>query len=231
MYIYQFHCSSRYRTPHLFAAILERHRASVKVGSYFWDELHFYTDIIDAMLGWLNRAVDGPPSAAVGVASASQWRSRTTSGVAPDGDFTSGGSGLMGTGLWGLLHSYGYLMGAIGYLGAEQSLCSVFHSVVCFSHRETFYYANFSFSAEALFRLYRQSYSGAWLARRELPDGVVNWRTAAHRSFFPELQSCRQDILADMDYVRIRAEYYTYAPNCVGMLNANQKSKQTPWRW
>lgn len=150
-----------FRSPHLFIAILNNHRESIKPGvSYFWDEVQFYSDIIDTMLGWLSREI--------------------------------GACSRHGH-LFGLLHSYSYLMGAVAYLGAEQALCAVFHSVICFSHRETFYYANYSFSGEAIFRLYRQSYTGS---RR--PDG---WRTASHRSFFPELYGCRQEVLTDLDYI------------------------------
>lgn len=158
-----------YRSPHLFAAILDRHRSKVKVGNYFWDEIQFYTDIIDILLGWLNRFI---------------------------GD---GSSAASGPHIWQLINSHGYLMGAISYLGAEQALCTVFHSIICFSHKETFYYANFSFTGEALFRLYRQSYPSAEDIMSSA--GRTNdWRTAAHQTFFPELQSCRQEILADMDY-------------------------------
>jgi hypothetical protein len=54
-----------------------------------------------------------------------------------------------------LLHAYGYLMATANSIGAEQALCRAFHSVVCFSRRETLAYANYSFAGEALFRLYR----------------------------------------------------------------------------
>jgi len=175
-----------FRSPHLFAAILERHRSAVKVGvAGFWDEVQFYTDVIDEMLGWLNREVAAESNPAV------------RGGAPPKAQVSSGSPAL-----WGLLQSYGYLMGAISYLGAEQTLCTVFHSIICFSHRETFYYANFSFAGEALFRLYRQSYVGDRLDRRFAPDQLTgSWTTAAHRTLFPELSACRQEILADMDYV------------------------------
>lgn len=93
--------------------------------------------------------------------------------------------------LWRWLLSYTYLMGSINYIGAEQSLCSVFYSIICFSHRETFAYANYTFSGEAVFRLYRQSYP------QERGGG---WRIASHHKFFPTLQGCREEIFADMDY-------------------------------
>ncbi len=93
--------------------------------------------------------------------------------------------------LWGWLLSYSYLLGSVNYLGGEQALCSVFQSVICFSYRETFFYANFTFSGEALFRLYRQSYP----AERE-----SGWRTRLHREFFPLLLTCRDEIFADTGY-------------------------------
>ena len=48
-------------------------------------------------------------------------------------------------------------MAATNSLGAEQTLCRAFHSVVCFSRAETLAYANFSFAGETLYRLYRLS--------------------------------------------------------------------------
>lgn len=72
----------------------------------------------------------------------------------------------------------------------------MFHSFVCFSHRETFYYANFSFAGEAVFRLYRHSYPLD--AAEPRPPG---WRTDEHRVFFPDLTDCRQEIIADLDYI------------------------------
>ena len=60
------------------------------------------------------------------------------------------------TDVWQWLLAYSYLLGSINYLGAEQAMCSVFFSMICFSYRETFAYANYSFSGEAAFRMYRQ---------------------------------------------------------------------------
>ncbi len=61
-----------------------------------------------------------------------------------------------------------------------------------FSHfRETFYYANYTFSGEAVFRLYRQSFP------QERGGG---WRINSHSMFFPNLFACREEIFADMDY-------------------------------
>ena len=94
--------------------------------------------------------------------------------------------------IWRWLVAYTYLMGSINYLGAEQALCSVFFSVICFSHRETFYYANYSFSGEATFRLYRQSYP---------EERGGHWRITSHQRFFPNLFACREEIFADMDYI------------------------------
>ncbi|KAI0224551.1 hypothetical protein LSAT2_024440 [Lamellibrachia satsuma] len=99
--------------------------------------------------------------------------------------------------LWRWLVAYSYLMASINYMGAEQALCGVFHSLVCFSHRETFRYANYSFSGEAAFRLYRQTY----------PESrQPGWRLDTHRQFFPQLMACRDEIVADMDYVRISVD-------------------------
>ena len=136
--------------------------------------------MIDVIIGWLDRSVG-----------------RTcTSRHASLLPFTAATSD---TRLTGLLQAYGYLIAAISYIGAEQALCSVFHSFVCFSHRETFYYANFSFAGEAVFRLYRHSYplDAADIAERRLPG----WRTDEHRVFFPDLTDCRQEIIADLDYI------------------------------
>ena len=146
-----------FRSPHLFAAVLDNHRTNVKVGNYFWDELQFYTNIIDVIFGWLSREL----------------------GIFGESD------------VWKWFLAYSYLMGSVNYLGAEQSLCSAFYSIICFSHRETFYYANFSFSGEAAFRLYRQSYP-------DYREGI--WRITPHEQFFPELHACREEIFADMDY-------------------------------
>jgi len=104
--------------------------------------------------------------------------------------------------LTGLLQAYGYLIAAVSYIGAEQALCSVFHSFVCFSHRETFYYANFSFAGEAVFRLYRHSYPlDSAAVSGDVPPRPYGWRTDEHRVFFPELNDCRQEIIADLDYI------------------------------
>ena len=57
---------------------------------------------------------------------------------------------------WKWMLAYTYLLGSINYLGAEQALCSVFFSMICFSYWETFAYANYSYSGEAAFRMYSQ---------------------------------------------------------------------------
>ena len=100
--------------------------------------------------------------------------------------------------LWRWLMAYTYLMGSINHLGAEQALCSVFHAIICFSHRETFYYANASFSGETAFRLYRQSFPVDRLD--------PSWRTRPHGQFFPELHDCRKEIYADLDYQGINID-------------------------
>ena len=146
-----------YKSPLLFAAVLDRHRELVKVGNYYQDEILFYTNIIDVLFGWLTREVE------------------------MFGDTT----------VWRWLLAYTYLMGSINYLGAEQALCSVYFSMVCFSHRETFYYSNYSFAGEAAFRMYRQSY----------PDERGGgWKTSSHNRFFPNLMACREEIIADLHY-------------------------------
>lgn len=163
-----------FRSKPLFAAFLGHHRLDVKHGAYFWDEIQYYTDIIDVLLGWFNRASD----------------------ELPDTDLNSQRR------IWQLMNAYGYLLGAVSYLGAEQALCTVFHAIVCFSHRETFYYANFSFAGEALYRLYRQAYPAS------SSDGGrgADWRTASHQSVFPELYACRMEILADLDYIGMTSD-------------------------
>ena len=178
-----------FRSRHLFAAILGNHRSSVRIGSYFWDEIQFYTDTIDIFLGWMNRNIRVQSA---GTSDDDAWKFQFDIGQ-PHQHL-----------LHQLMQSYSYLMAAISYLGAEQALCSVFHSVVCLSHRETFYYANFSFSAEALFRLYRQSYPLSQTGGDE--SATTAWRTASHQAFFPLMFSCRQEILADLDYVGMSSD-------------------------
>lgn len=146
-----------YRSPRLFAAVLANHRSAVKPSGNFWDEVQFYTDVIDALLGWLNSEI-------------TRYRR---------GDLLR----------W--LVAYSYLMGSLNYLGAEQALCHSFHSIVCFSHRETFFYANFSFAGEAVFRLYRQTFP------RSREDG---WMSLPHQRFFPRLSHCRSEIFSEADY-------------------------------
>jgi len=90
-----------------------------------------------------------------------------------------------------LLHAYGYLMAATNSLGAEQTLCRAFHSVVCFNRAETLAYANFSFAGETLYRLYRLS-----LPRSDDDD---ERRAHHHAQLFPALASCRREIFDDLD--------------------------------
>ena len=183
------------------------------------------------ILGWLDREINAR--------TATRWGS-FRNGAAGSSGLSFIGSGDRGSGrLNGLLQTYGYLMAAVGYIGAEQALCSAFHSVVCFSHRETFYYANYSFAGESLFRLYRHSYPSdirsspgsdtseavrrAAASSSSSPSSAVaavqsavpppvpvppsppphpsGWRSADHRTFFPELSTCRRDIMADLDYI------------------------------
>jgi hypothetical protein len=148
-----------YKSPYLFEAVLNAHREEVELGNSFWDEVQYYTNIVDVVYGWLTRCQQTGPGQSE---------------------------------LWRWLTTYGYLMGTLNYLGAEQALCSVYNAVICFSHRETFYYANFSFAAEATFRMYRQSHPG----QRD-----PGWRNSPHRSFFPEMHRCREEIFSDMSYL------------------------------
>jgi len=92
-----------------------------------------------------------------------------------------------------LLHAYGYLMAATNSLGAEQTLCRAFHSVVCFSRTETLAYANFSFAGETLYRLYRLS-----LPRSAAFDQDAG-RPHHHAQVFPTLAACRREIFDDLD--------------------------------
>ena len=147
-----------FRARYMFQAILDQHRSTIKIGMYFWDEIQYYTNIIDTLFGWVTRDVDLKNDSS----------------------------------LWRWLMAYSYLLGSINHLGTEQALCSVFFSIICFSHKETFYYANASFSGEAAFRMYRQAFP----TERETPA----WRTKDHAQFFPDLASCRREIYADMDY-------------------------------
>ena len=47
-----------FRSPRLFSAVLENYRSAVKAGSrLFLEDLQFYTNVIDALLGWLNNEI------------------------------------------------------------------------------------------------------------------------------------------------------------------------------
>lgn len=214
----KFFQSFRYQKIFLFTGLIR----SIDFISCLY-KVQFYADLIDVILGWLDRDI------------ASRTSSLRTAAAT-----TTGSSGMtlnsrIGNGgrLNGFLQTYGYLMAAVSYIGAEQALCSVFHSVVCFSHRETFYYANYSFAGESLFRLYRHSYppdvrspstfetdstgnrqtaspSASSLSSAAVqsvappptpPPHPAGWRTADHRTFFPELSTCRRDVIADLDYI------------------------------
>jgi len=53
--------SSMLRSPGLFAAVLDRQRSILlETGGgsgRFWEEMEFYTDVVDALVGWLYRAI------------------------------------------------------------------------------------------------------------------------------------------------------------------------------
>lgn len=146
---------------------------------------------MDVILGWLDRSIGR------------SWTSSHSEAFQPLAAVNLVAAAA-DTHLSGLLHAYGYLIAAISYVGAEQALCSVFHSFVCFSHRETFYYANLSFAGEAVFRLYRHAYPLVdEQTERRRPGG---WRTAEHGGFFPELADCRREIVADLDYIGLSTD-------------------------
>jgi len=86
-------------------------------------------------------------------------------------------------------------MAATSSLGAEQTLCRAFHSVVCFSRSEALAYANFSFAGETLYRLYRLSLPPS-VDHDDDDDGWPH----RHGEFFPELASCRREIFDDLDH-------------------------------
>ena len=90
------------------------------------------------------------------------------------------------------LRSYYYLVASVNWLGAEQALCTAFHSLVCFSHRETFYYAEVAFSGEAIYRLYRKSNPSR--------ERAYGWRSTAHWRLFPEMAACRRQLFVNVDF-------------------------------
>ena len=174
--------STIYRSANFFNAILQRHRASVKPGLYFWDEIQFYSDIIENFLLWLNYEVDECLS------SFYYTENRLIMLVSQP---TS--SSLITK----ALKSFSYLVYSLAYLGAEQSLCICFHSLICFSHKETFHYANVTFSAEIMFRTYTQSLK---LFIEHKNDQI---KKLEYNAVFPELSYCRQEILSGMDNVGV----------------------------
>jgi len=85
-------------------------------------------------------------------------------------------------------------MAATNSLGAEQTLCRAFHSVVCFSRAETLAYANFSFAGATLYRLYRLS-----LPPSDASDDNDEGPPSPYVQLFPALTSCRREIFDDLD--------------------------------
>ncbi|ELU05108.1 hypothetical protein CAPTEDRAFT_216161 [Capitella teleta] len=138
---------------HLFKAVLRTQRSRIQRSSYFWDEIPFYTDVIETLHLWLSRE----PSLA-----------------------------LAGPELWRWAVSLAQLMSCLNFLGVQESLCGVYRSIVCFSHRETFIFANYSFSGEAAFEIYNQNYPAS----------------NDHLSFaaFSGLSNCRQSVFAGLEY-------------------------------
>jgi hypothetical protein len=96
------------------------------------------------------------------------------------------------------LLAYRQLLGCVNSLGTEQALCSVYHAVVCFGHRETMFYLNYTFSAETSFRLYRHSYPSL---RLQGNDDNSAWHLRDHHDLFPTLATCRRDVISDMEYI------------------------------
>lgn len=142
------------------------HRGSIQADTYFWDEIQYYTDIIDAFHRWLTRdltLIAGPDEADLQ--------------------------------LWRWIEVHHQLLTALNYLGAEQALCGVYKAVVCFSHLETFFYANFSFSGEAAFKFFIENHP--------LKEGQKGWQ---HHELFPHLTICRQEIFADTEFIGIEVE-------------------------
>ena len=57
------------RSRFIFINFLSDHRAGIQKWTYFLDEIHFYTDLIDSLLVWLNRG-DSPISVSFSSSSA-----------------------------------------------------------------------------------------------------------------------------------------------------------------
>ncbi|ESO09164.1 hypothetical protein HELRODRAFT_169109 [Helobdella robusta] len=159
--------NTRLKSPHLFKAILASHRVSVKPGSYFWEEVKFYSELIESFLVWLQRELHKCAKQSFAIELLFSKRGQS---ISENKDVGNDDADYIGyndddydenfhrhPSLHETLHSFSYLMTSLAYLGAEQAMCSSFHSVVCFSHTETYHYANYTFSAEALFRLYKFS--------------------------------------------------------------------------
>ena len=174
--------STIYRSANFFNAILLRHRSSVKGGLYFWDEIQFYADIIENVLLWLDYEIDEC------LRSFQDTSNHYLLFLSP-----LSLSSMMNK----ALKSFNYLVNSLAYLGAEQSLCICFHSLICFSHKETFYYANLTFSAEMMFRTYIHSLK---LFTEHKNDDI---KTREYNVVFPELSYCRQEILSGMDNVGV----------------------------
>ena len=218
-------------------------------GVYFRDEVQYYTDIIRVLVGWIHRAalVYGDSGGGGGGGSGGGGGVIVTADDGDDGtsyysdavwrwfyDTRSDVNAAPGSGAisrW--LLSYGYLMAGINEIGAEQALCAAFRSLVCFSHKETFYYASRAFAGEAAFRLYRRSLqprppqplppSSAYGRPPDDGQGSVGvgddddpivvtgsrWTHDPHDRFFPALAACQREIFADVDYSAVGGLYST----------------------
>ncbi|ESO01102.1 hypothetical protein HELRODRAFT_175131 [Helobdella robusta] len=216
---------SIFRSRHIFMAYLNGHRSKIQSWTYFCDEIHFYTDLIDVILTWVNRGESPLPLDSI---TGSVISFIPLMFGAPQGHDSS-----LTRERWSsvryLLQSHSYLLSSLNYIGAEQSLCRAYHSLVCLTRRETLYYANFSFAGEAFFRMYRQSYPSLTDPRDDLPRNLNEeevlfqpsgtsdtpprswrwygpglsreWRMAEHKLFFPTLFICRSELVSEMDYV------------------------------
>ncbi|ESO10871.1 hypothetical protein HELRODRAFT_167383 [Helobdella robusta] len=160
---------STFKSPRLFHAVLANHRTKVSRENRYWDEFEFYTETINAIMTWLsalpfdhlwcddatsnNNNVNLNCNKNGNQMSLNKKRPTTIidsfSGKYMDPNFQN-------VPVW--LTAYSHLMNSVYYLGAEQALCNVFNSVICFTRVESLKFANYSFAGEAVFRSYRLSY-------------------------------------------------------------------------
>ena len=97
------------------------------------------------------------------------------------------------TSLFPYLATYGYLLHSINYLGGQQALCSAYYSVICFSHKQTFLFANYSFSGEAFYKEYASNYAA-------LLNGAASQPSKQYDTVFPNLAECHRELVSDINY-------------------------------